>query len=272
MELYLGALLYHYLQDEVRTQTAIDNTGIGNIPFRSQGLSARLTYGLQNRYFVDLNFGYTGSENFKVGEQYGFFPSIALGWVVSDYNWIKDNITWLSFLKLRGSYGTAGNASISNTRFPYQTKVNSNASSTWGHVGGGINITQLGADNLRWEVSLKQNAGIDINFFRDRLKITADVFRDIRDNIFQQKLNIPNVAGYITVPYGNVGSMKSYGTDGNFSYSQPINKDMDFTIRGNYTFATNFVEHYDEAQQPYPYLNRTGYPWSSARLYCYGAF
>ncbi len=262
-----GALLYHYLQDEVRTQTAIDNTGIGNIPFRSQGLSARLTYGLQNRYFVDLNFGYTGSENFKVGEQYGFFPSIALGWVVSDYNWIKDNITWLSFLKLRGSYGTAGNASISNTRFPYQTKVNSNASSTWGHVGGGINITQLGADNLRWEVSLKQNAGIDINFFRDRLKITADVFRDIRDNIFQQKLNIPSVAGYITVPYGNVGSMKSYGTDGNFSYSQPINKDMDFTIRGNYTFATNFVEHYDEAQQPYPYLNRTGYPWGVQRGY-----
>ena len=263
----LGALLYHYLQDEVSTFTGLDNTGIGNIPFRSQGLSARLTYGLRNTYFLDLNFGYTGSENFRRGEQYGFFPSVALGWVATEYDFMKENLPWLSFLKFRGSYGTAGNANIANIRFPYQTKVNSNAGSTWGHIGGGISISQLGADNLRWEVSLKQNAGVDMNFFKDRLKFTADVFRDIRDNIFQQKLNIPGVAGYITTPYGNVGSMYSYGTDGNFSFYQPINKEMDFTIRGNYTFATNYVKHYDEAQQPYEYLNRTGYPWGVQRGY-----
>ena len=263
----LGALLYHYLQDEVSTFTDVDNTGVGNIPYRSQGLSARLTYGLQNKYFLDLNFGYTGSENFRVGEQYGFFPSVALGWVATEYDFMKENLPWLSFLKFRASYGTAGNASISNARFPYQTKVNSHSGSTWGHVGSGINITQLGADNLRWEVSLKQNAGVDINFYKDRLKITADVFKDVRDNIFQQKLNIPGVAGYVTTPYGNVGSMYSFGTDGNFSYYQPITKEIDFTVRGNYTFATNYVNHYDEAQQPYEYLNRTGYPWAVQRGY-----
>lgn len=78
---------------------------------------------------------------------------------------------------------------------------------------------------------------------------------------FSAKSSISRVAGYVTTPYGNVGSMYSFGTDGNsFSYYQPITKEIDFTVRGNYTFATNYVNHYDEAQQPYEYLNRTGYP------------
>lgn len=265
---HFGGLLYHYLQDEVTTRNKqVDKVGIGNIPYRSQGLSARLTYGYKNRYFLDLNFGYTGSENFKLGEQYGLFPSVALGWVVSDYDFIKKNMSWLSFLKLRGSYGTAGNANIANYRFPYRTKVNSATDVTWGYVGHGIDIEQLGADNLRWEVSLKQNLGVDVNFFNDRLKITMDVFRDIRDNIFQRKLNIPDVAGYVTTPFGNVGSMQSYGTDGNFSYFHSIDKDMDFTIRGNYTFASNLIEKYDEAQQPYEYLHSAGYPFGVQRGY-----
>lgn len=263
----VGALVYYYMQDRQSTFGILDMTGIGNIPIRYQGLSGRLTYGYDNTYFIDANFGYTGSANFPTGEQFGLFPSLAIGWVATEYEFMKDNLDWLSFLKFRFSYGMAGNDRISNSRFPYLTLVNNGAGTTWGYNGVGIAKTQIGARNLRWETSIKQNFGVDAKFFKDRLSITADFFRDIRDNIFQQRTTIPEWAGLITKPFGNVGSMYSYGTDGNIAYTHIINKDMDFTIRGNYTYAANFVKYYEEASQLYSYLESTGYPFGVQRGY-----
>ncbi len=266
----VGALLYHYLSDEISTNiNNYDKTGINNIPYRYQGLSGRLNYGYDNTYFIDLNFGLNGSENFPSGQQYGFFPSIALGWVMTEYDIMKDNLPWLSFLKVRGSYGTAGNAQISDARFPYLTKVKNGAGvgTTWGFDDSGIKIEQMGATNLRWETAIKTNIGFDGKLFKDRLSFTVDFFKDIRDDIFQRKLNVPDVAGFVSVPFGNIGSMYSYGTDGNISYYQKISKDMDFTIRGNYTYAANHVKHYDEAKNDYDYMNATGFPYGVQRGY-----
>ncbi|MDD4198934.1 MAG: TonB-dependent receptor [Paludibacter sp.] len=261
----LGALLYYYMQDISNTNTLLDRTGIGNIPERYQGLSGRLTYGLKKTYFMDANFGYTGSANFESGNQFGFFPSIALGWVVTEYNFIRENLHWLNFLKVRYSYGLAGNDRISGQRFPYLTLINNNAGSYWGYNGNGITKTQIGATNLQWETSIKQDLGIEGKLLKDKISFTIDFFRDTRDNIFQKRTTIPDYAGLITMPFGNVGSMYSFGTDGNVEFFQKINKNMDFTIRANYTYAANYVTYYEEAIQPYPYQNATGYPWGVQR-------
>lgn len=84
----------------------------------SQNLSGRVSYGYNNCYFIDANFGYTGSAQFEKGKRFGFFPSIAVGWVPTSYNWVNEAIPWLSFLKFRGSYGQVGNDQISGDRFP----------------------------------------------------------------------------------------------------------------------------------------------------------
>ncbi len=263
----VGALLYYYMDDVQDTRwVSLNDNGMANIPERSQGISGRLTYGFDNTYFVDANFGYTGSANFPSGEQFGFFPSLALGWVLSEYDIVKDNLPWLSFLKIRGSYGLAGNDKIAKdqwgrlVRFPYLTLVDNNAGSTWGYNGVGITKSQIGARNLVWEEAIKQNIGIDGKLFKDKVSFTVDVYKDTRDNIYQKRQTIPGWAGLVTIPYGNVGRMHSYGSDGNISFRYDISKDMDLTIRANYTYAANFLDYYEEPDRLYSYLKKTGYP------------
>ncbi|MDR1666996.1 MAG: TonB-dependent receptor [Bacteroidales bacterium] len=263
-------LAYYYMSDSKDTND-ISSGGIGMsmkaIPKRYQGLSGRLTYGYQDTYLLDFNFGYTGSENFREGERFGFFPSIAMGWVPSQYEWVKTTLPWVTFFKIRGSYGTVGNDKISSTRFPYLTIVNASSSAGWRYTEGGITENSIGADNLVWESAVKSNIGLDSRFLKDNLSLTVDFFIDRRNGIFQQRATIPGYVGLVAMPYGNVGKMKSYGSDGNISYTYPVSKDMQFTLRANYTYSTNKVENYEQAAQKYDYQNRNGYPLNAIRGY-----
>lgn len=266
----LGALLYYYMEDvsDTRWRDFSDNLGISSIPARRQNVSGRLSYGYNNTYFIDGNFGYTGSSQFEAGRRFGFFPSLALGWVPTSYKWMQDNIPVLSFLKFRGSYGLAGNDQIAGAaRFPYLTLIDNRAGSYWGYRGAGIVEVQQGADNLKWEVSKKANLGVEVNFLNDNLKFVVDVFRDQRDNIFMPRVTLPNYLGLVTTPQSNVGSMHSYGSDGNASYFHPINKDMDFSVRANYTFSQNIIDYFEENKLPYDYMSVTGKPYGIIRGY-----
>ncbi len=260
----VGALLFYYMEDAKGSGWS---GSINSIPERRQNLSGRINYGYRDTYFIDANFGYTGSAQFKTGQQYGFFPSLALGWVPTGYQWVKDKMPWLKFLKLRASYGLAGNDRIGGGRFPYLTLINNHAPTYWGYVGQGIREYQTGADNLMWEVAKKANFGIDAKLFKDKLSITVDVFRDDRDHIFQDRVTLPRYVGMVTFPKSNVGRMHSFGSDGNISYFQQLGKDMSFTIRGNYTFSQNIIDYFEENKLPYDYLSVTGKPSGLIRGY-----
>lgn len=260
-----SALAYYYMQDSKGT-SGLSNS-LSAISLRYQGLSGRLTYGYNDTYMVDLNFGYTGSENFQRGRRFGFFPSIAGGWVPTSYEWVKKQLPWLNFIKFRGSYGIVGNDRISNKRFPYLTIINENAGAGWGSTVGGINESNIGADNLRWERSIKANLGIDARMFKDKFSFTIDIFRDVRDGIFQQRTQIPDYAGLLQMPYGNVGAMESFGTDGNFAFQQSINEKLSFVIRGNFTYSENMVNNWEMADPKYDYQRISGYPLNVVRGY-----
>lgn len=262
-----GALILYYMEDVQDTRWGADNLGIKAIPFRRQNLSGRLSYDYRNLYFIDANFGYTGSAQFEKGKRFGFFPSIALGWVPTSYKWLEEKAPWLTFLKIRASYGQVGNDRIARTRFPYLTLINDHAPVTWGYNGPGITETVRGADNLKWEVATKKNIGIDVKLFDNNLSLTIDFFRDDRENIFQDRVTLPDYVGMVTRPKSNVGKMHSYGTDGNISYFHKINKDMSFTVRGNYTFSQNIIDYYEENKLPYDYLSITGKPYNILRGY-----
>ncbi len=132
------------------------------------GTSGRVTYGYKSRYLLEANFGYNGSENFEIGSQFGFFPSVAGGWVLSEEPFIKQLLPDLRQLKLRASYGLVGNDQIGGgKRFPYMTFINSGLPLAPGYSFGdygnngftGIREGELGADNLGWEVDRKLNLG-----------------------------------------------------------------------------------------------------------------
>lgn len=255
-----SALLYYYMSSEGYTG---ETTSMAAIPKRYQGISSRLTYGYKDTYMIDVNFGYTGSENFRKGEQFGFFPAIALGWIPTNYKWVKDKLPFLSYLKVRASYGTVGNDRISNDRFPYLTIINSNAAGGWG--GNGLIETVVGADNLAWEKSTKADIGLEGKFLNDRLEFVVDIFNDKRNGIFQKRTQLPNYVGAMQMPYSNVGSMRSYGSDGNISYLQTFGKDFSMSIRGNFTYSNNKVLHWEQPFQKYDYLSNTDKPYNVSR-------
>ncbi len=260
----VGGLLFYYLESTVESGA---DSSMNAIAKRYQSLSGRFTYGFKDTYFVDLNFGLNGSENFKTGQQYGFFPAVAVGWVPTQYNFLKKS-KWLNFLKIRASYGSVGNDRISLLRFPYLTIIREdNAKKTWWGGVGTLTEDRVGADNLQWEKANKFDVGLDAHLFGDRFTLTIDYFRDRREGIFQQRTQIPDYVGVISMPYGNVGSMTSWGGDGNFEYFQPLGKNAHFTLRGNFTLSKNKINNWEETEQLYPYLSKNGYANNVQRGY-----
>ena len=268
----LSGLLYYYMSSEQKMNKDIDDKdeslrSMYAIPIRYQGLSGRITYGLRDTYFLDLNFGYTGSANFAKGDRFGFFPAVAVGWVPTGYDWVREKLPWLDFLKIRGSYGTVGNDRLTNTRFPYLTLLKTGDGGGWGSTNGYITEETIGADNLKWEIAKKTDIGIEGKLFGERLNFVVDVFYDKRDGIYQERQQIPDYAGLQKMPFGNVGKMVSYGSDGNISFTQNINKNMSFTLRGNFTYSANEVKNWEQAVQKYDYQNYSGYVNNAFRGY-----
>jgi TonB-linked SusC/RagA family outer membrane protein len=269
----VGGLIYYYVSDQQHTNDLTNS--LNAIPVRYQGVSSRLTYGYNDTYLMDVNFGYTGSENFTPGKQYGFFPSLALGWVPTGYQWVQDQLEWLSFLKIRGSYGLVGNDRITDTRFPYLTRVGTGTTNPWGSSGSveTAYVNRVGADNLEWEKSIKTNLGFDLRLIKDKIALTMDFFNDQRNGIFQERIQIPDYIGLTNNPFGNVGKMKSWGSEGTVSFSHNMNKDMGFIVRGNYTFSQNLVQNWERLNEKYPYQEWHGQPLSGVRGYqCIGFF
>lgn len=261
-----SALIYYYLSDEKDSNDATSN--LSAIPLRYQGVSGRITYGFRDTYLVDVNFGYTGSENFQPGKQYGFFPSIALGWVPTNYEFMREHLPWLDHFKIRASYGTVGNDRITSTRFPYLTKVHEGTAEVWGVPGiETLGETRIGADNLAWERAIKSNLGVEGKLFGSKLEFVVDIFKDQRNGIFQQRVQVPEYVGVISNPYANVGKMMSCGADGNISYSTNLTKDFGLTLRGNFTYSKNKVQNWEDVYKEYPYLAYNGFPYNSIRGY-----
>ena len=269
----MSALAYYYVSDYKNTRDIeLASTGLRSmeaIPKRYQGISSRITYGFKDTYIIDFNFGYTGSENFEPGRQFGFFPSVAVGWVPTQYQWAKDRLGWLNHLKIRASYGSVGSDRITDFRFPYLTLVSENVTTGWGSNINGVSEIQFGANNLLWEKALKADVGIEGRLFGEHLSFVIDFFNDTRDGIFQRRESIPSYVGlqYSARPYGNVGRMRSYGSDGNIAFAHEISRDWAFTLRGNYTYSQNEVLNWEQAPTKYPYQSYNGY--STGRIQGY---
>ena len=269
----VGGLLFYFM--ESFSENDVDTNLFRSVPKRKLGLSGRVTYGYDDRYLVEFNFGYTGSENFEPKERFGFFPAVAAGWVISNEKFVKKHMPWLSLLKIRYSIGQVGNDRIGgDARFPYITTVTGGSGANFGNMGangvGGICVELMGSPHLTWEITTKQDLGLDMKI-SDKFDLTVDIFRDEREDIFMRRGYLPGSVGLLVGgsidqrPWANVGSMRSEGIDGNFGYTQRIGKDFIFTLRGNFTYAHNKILKYDEAANALYYRMTQGYKWGQNR-------
>ncbi len=233
------------------------------IPNAYQGVVGRTTYGFKDKYLVEFSCGYNGTENFAPGKRFGFFPAVSLGWVVSEEKFFpKTNL--ITFLKIRGSSGQVGNDRIGGDRFLYRPSAFTQQ--TNGYYFGEVGSTyagytrliegKLGNPNVTWERAVKQNVGVEMNLFKDKLSLTADYFVENRDNILANLGTVPVIVG-ATLPAYNLGKMKNSGFDGDFTFRDKIGK-LKYWVKGNFTYAHNVIEFQDEVTKLYPYQQRTG--------------
>ena len=111
--------------------------------------------------------------------------------------------------------------------------------------------------------AIKSNVGIEGKLFNNKIDFVVDIFHDQRNGIFQQRVQVPEFVGVVSNPYANVGKMKSYGADGNISFTQDFTPDFGFTLRGNFTYSKNKVQNWEQAYLEYPYLEYNNFPYNS---------
>lgn len=253
----IGGLLLGYAQD-YNNPFAGDFTS--SIPERQLGLALRATYSYDDRYFLELNGGYNGSELFDPKNRFGFFPAIGFGWVPSNEKFFEPLKNTISFLKFRYSDGKTGIGTINGRRFAYLTLVSDGApgyqfGQNFNNVNG-ISVTDYG-EAISWSTSRKQDLGIEFRTLKDNLYVIFDVFKEKRSDIFLQRQSIPLFLGLENNPFGNLGVVDNRGFDATVEYNFHVGK-VDIGLRGNITHTKDKILDDDRPEQPYPWMSHIG--------------
>lgn len=226
-----------------------------DIPYNVLGTAARATYSFDDRYLVEGNLGYNGSEQFAPSKRFGLFPSGSIGWIASNESFLKGN-KYLTWLKFRASYGLVGNDSMGGLRFLYQddNKIQSGNGFVQGLGGKIVKEGLIGNKSITWELSKKMNLGIEIGLFKD-FRINVDYFTEKRDQILLKRRTVPSFQGVSSdyIPRVNMGKVDNHGVDVEVSYSHTFNKDFSISSRVNFGFNDNTAIELDEPMRSEEY-------------------
>ena len=256
LNLMAGYETYYYFKEGLsasRDQYELDNfpyLNLGPLEFRDNSGSAtelayrsyfgRVAYNYDNKYLFQANIRYDGSSRFHADNRWGAFPSFSAGWVASEEKFLKNaGADWLSFLKLRASYGTLGNERI-GSHYPYQASLS--FSNVLFYQNGEV-VSQLSAAqweyavrNISWETTSSINVGIDAAFLNNRLRLNVDYYRkETKDMLLA--LEIPDYVGFDN-PQKNTGKMTTKGYDIELGWNDVIN-DFSYGISANFSDFTS---------------------------------
>lgn len=235
---------------------------VSSLPYKQQGIAGRLTYSYDDRYLLEFNAGYNGSENFAPENRFGFFPAGGAGWVLSNEGFwgngkFKDIF---SFFKIRYTIGLVGTDSVTGRRFMYQDQMASSNGYIFGTDVHGVNgwaISHYGTD-VTWSTSLKQNLGFDLHFFKENLQLSVELFKEHRTGIFLARHTIPDYSGFVEMPYANLGIVDNKGIDLNLEYNARLGRKSFITVRGNLTYNEDRIVEDDEPAAIYPWQETRG--------------
>jgi len=244
-------------------------------PYNIKGFTGKLMYAYNQKYLFDVTAAYNGSDRFESSRRFQWFPAASIGWNVSEESFIRDNLKFIDFLKLRASYGLTGNDNIGTSTYMYQKSYGSSASGiifgeTPQSLGGMIEPT-LGNANITWMTTEDFNAGVDLKIFGSKLSVTADYFRKTTKDILTTPGLIPSTFGAALPPY-NLGKVSNKGYEIDVTLREKIGKSFNFFLNTNVTYAKNIVEYRDEPSYLYPWLASTGKPVGATFQYTFDGF
>ena len=228
-------------------------------PFINQGVVGRVTWNWKDKYFAEFNGRYDGSENFAKGKQFGFFPSLAMGWVVSEESFFDRLSSVISFLKLRGSFGLVGNDGLSGRRFLFQSIYNNADGYTFGDNPGGVPglaENAIGNPDVTWENAQIADIGFESRFLNNKITLNFDLYRQQREDLLITRGTIPAIVG-ASLPAVNLGKTDNKGFEVEVEYRDRVGK-LTYFVKANTSFTRNKVVFADEAEQKYEYQSITG--------------
>lgn len=224
---------YDYTNDTFRyldfggTESDIWNSGSGS-EWALMSVFASATYVYDNRYMITGNFRADASSRFASNHAWGFFPSVSAGWKMSEEKFLK-NISWLSDLKLRGSWGQLGNQEIDNYTFMTLLKKD----------GDKYVISRYGNPDLKWETSEQWNVGVDLGILRNKLYLSADYFMKTTSDILLP-ISLPSYVGSVSPTIVNAGTVRNKGFELSLTYRDKVG-DFNYSINGNIATLGNKV-------------------------------
>ncbi|WP_332732244.1 SusC/RagA family TonB-linked outer membrane protein [Flavihumibacter sp.] len=196
-----------------------------------QSFFARLNYIYNSKYLFELNVRRDGSSKFGPTKRYANFPSASAGWRVSEESFMR-NISWISDLKLRASWGITGNDNIGN--YIYDQTYNTNLDYFLGTstVVGAVAITRLANPTITWETVEQYDIGLDAGLFRNKLSITADYFKRLSSDVLYGNFPIPNTIGVTNLAAQNAASMINSGIELALNYRDRVGK-LNYSFGGS---------------------------------------
>lgn len=242
---------------------------IHNTPSGIMGLVGRVTYDYKERYMAEFNMGYNGTEQFIEGKRFGFFPAFSAGWVPTNESFFPEN-KWLTFFKIRASYGEVGNDQLGQSRYLYLPNTyNLNQAGYYlGTSDGsspnaeyrGVTEGTLGNPNVTWEKAAKYDIGFEAHLFNDKLSLIFDWFNEDRSNILTRLGVIPVTYGVAagSVPPANIGKTNNKGYEVVLGWNDRIGE-FGYNLEGNLSYARNKIIYRAEAPNPYDWMNQTGH-------------
>ena len=223
-------------------QSSSDTRGLENNGKHEAMMSYlfRANYALMDRYLLTASIRADGSSKFGPDNRWGYFPSVAAGWRISEEAFIKDNVEWLSNLKIRGSWGQIGNDKIGNDKYYALANVAPTYDAVFGgdYYSGGT-VTSLYNTQIHWERSEQLDLGFDLGLFKTRIILGIDYFNKITDNLITSKV-LPNTSGYGSI-LTNLGKVRFRGFDAEITTRNIVKKDFTWESKFTITYVKNKV-------------------------------
>jgi TonB-linked SusC/RagA family outer membrane protein len=254
-----------------------DNTGSASETARLNYFG-RVNYDFMSKYLLEFVWRYDGSYIFPADKRWGFFPGASVGWVLSEENFWKNNVSFFNYFKIRGSWGQTGNDRIADFQYLSSYKFGTG----WGGLESGLNLGEWVTNgttinkvlyeqsvpnlNVTWEVATQSNIGFDAQMLGGKLKLEGNYFHNLRSNILTQRnASVPGSSG-LTLPPENIGKVINQGFEFVISYSNK-NHDFGYNFSLNGGYAKNKIKFWDETPGIPEYQKTTGHPMNSVLYY-----
>ncbi len=224
------------LVPDLNTTVGTQQTGGGKDQITLRGFFYRLNYSFMDKYLLEANGRYDGTSRFPTDSRFGFFPSVSVGWRISNEGFLAGTRTWLDNLKLRASYGELGNQTILNSNgsqnwYPYIATLGIGQSN---YIMAGTNRTPyvspagLVSPDLTWETVVTKNIGVDITMLNQRFDVSFDAYiRDTRDMLTD--VTYPEILG-VAAPKANSADLRTSGWELSVTWRDKIGQDWQYGL------------------------------------------